>query len=356
MNDNRLLLAAVVILITVISSAPALKAEQRKIIKLGAIYGLTGPLADLSVQMKNGALLAVEKVNNSTAEHIEVLFEDSKYDAKLAVSALNKLITINKIRIVHVLGTPPTLAVKPITEAKGVLLLAAAAHADVLKDSHYTIRHSNNAFSDSRILAEAIAREKPEKVIAIYSQNEWAESYRQHFEKHLLKFTGVKLQSESHLPDESDYRSLLMRLMRSKPDVIAVISLGAAPGLIIKQLKEFNFPGKIYANNGLSLSPDGIQIIRNANINGFHYQTYPEAPAVFQRLYKERYGEQAGIFALTAFTDFELIGQALANVGSDPKNIIAYIQGLGEFRGSFETVKISPQGDIVINTVVKEWN
>ena len=103
-------------------------------LKVGAIYGLTGPLVSLSSQYKNGALLAQEALKQKGIA-IDITFEDSQWQAKGAVTAYKKLRQAGDINIIHVLGSPMTLALKPLTEADRVLLYSAAAHSEILANS-----------------------------------------------------------------------------------------------------------------------------------------------------------------------------------------------------------------------------
>lgn len=59
-------------------------------LKIGGIYGLTGPLVELSEQVRNGALLAQEDINSKSSVNISTFFEDSSWEAKRAVSAYKK--------------------------------------------------------------------------------------------------------------------------------------------------------------------------------------------------------------------------------------------------------------------------
>ena len=72
--------------------------------------------------------------------------------------------------------------------------------------------------------------------------------------------------------------------------------------------------------------------------------------------YLARFGKKPGLLLSFAYTDVELLFYAIEKTGSqDSLVLVNYIKGIGEFNGKYENVKVSPEGDIVIATVVQEW-
>ena len=116
------LISLITLLVTLATPHTATAEDTSKLhVKVGGIYGLTGPLADFSMQFKNGATLAAEDINANNDIHLEVLFEDSRWQTIAAVTAYKKLRDSNQVQIVHVSGSPMTLAIKPLSEKETLL-------------------------------------------------------------------------------------------------------------------------------------------------------------------------------------------------------------------------------------------
>ena len=200
------------ILFLLFFTAPTVLAEQELKLKIGGIYGLTGPLADLAIQCRNGAVLAIETVNARDPQvKLQAVFEDSRWESKTAVSAFKKLLSADNVQAVHVIGSPMTLAIKPLSEEKEILLISGAAHPQILENSKFIVRHANSADTDAEILATAILEKAPRKVAGIYMENEWAESFDQNLKKYLVQLGGSQITTESHLPDQTDFKSALTK-------------------------------------------------------------------------------------------------------------------------------------------------
>jgi len=125
-------------------------------IKIGFIGAMSGPFT------KYGAFeavnLAVEEINKAggiNGRKIILVAEDGKCDGKEAVNAVNKLINIDKIKII--LGghcTPESLAIAPIVEQNKVIMLASITTSPGLTHAgDYVFRTSPVSTVQSEIIA-----------------------------------------------------------------------------------------------------------------------------------------------------------------------------------------------------------
>ena len=348
------LAAAVIVLVPL--RAAAERRDDRFLV--GAIYGLTGILADFSGEFKNGARMFLDFQEASGKAEIAIEFEDSRWDPKTAVSAYRKLVSLNGVKAVHVMGSGTSLAIKPLAEQDGIILFTAGAHRDLLSGARLVIRHANLADRDAKVLAESVARHvpAPRRIAELYIENEWGEEYHRHLGRFLRELLpSAELLAEPHLPDEADFRPQLLRLTRAAPQAFVVNSAGAPAALIIKELVRTDFTGAIFVNNGLALSASAERLLREAGIKGFYQQVYPAVDPRFRAEYTARYHKEPGYFAMAAHLDCELLQRAAAEAGRDPRKMAAFIRRLGVFKGRFETVRISPDGDIPIETSVKAF-
>jgi ABC-type branched-subunit amino acid transport system substrate-binding protein len=72
-------------------------------IKIGAILPLTGEAAVWGENVKTGIELAKEGINKKggiNGRKIEVIYEDGQCDSKTGVSAVQKLITVDKFQVI----------------------------------------------------------------------------------------------------------------------------------------------------------------------------------------------------------------------------------------------------------------
>src|SRR5437660_4919013 len=108
-------------------------------LRVGCITPLTGEGADYGAATKRGLDLATEKINDVggvNGKHIEIIYEDDQMKGETATSAIQKLITVDKVPvIIGAFGSSVTLAIAPIAERNKVVLFSASSTADAIKDS-----------------------------------------------------------------------------------------------------------------------------------------------------------------------------------------------------------------------------
>ncbi|MFH0740031.1 MAG: ABC transporter substrate-binding protein [bacterium] len=327
-------------------------------IKIGAIYSLTGPLAGLGEQYKDGATFAVDVLNKQgvvSSKKIELLLEDNQSTPQGAVASLNKLLNIDKVKYFSSFGSSVCLALKPITEENKLLLLAGTAHPKITENSQLVLRHSSIALSDAKIVVEKLKEKNPSKVGIIYVNDDWGATLNNEFQRLSKEFNPkIEIASESHLASDTDFRSQITKVLASQPSAVLVASSGSACGFIIKQLRELGYKGDIFTNIGFALSLDA-QKIASTSANGVYYETY-QPNSQFSKDFLQEYGRDAkGIFAMYAYLDFELLAEAIEKVGESPLDISQYIKSLKSFQGKYEQVEILPTGNIIIPTELKIW-
>lgn len=318
--------------------------------RVGLLYGVTGMGADLGTQMQRGAEFYQATVKHS---NLELFFEDSRWDAGASVAALHELIAAHQIQILHVLGSGPSLAVKPIAESHGIGLFSAAAHPDLLSRP-LIVRHGNLATEDAAILANFLGTYKAVQPIgSIFVQNDWGEVYNQTLER-LLKENGIQFFSEPHLPGDQDFRPEILRLLKRKPNSVVINTFGAAVSAIPRRLRELGFNGTIYFNNGLALSKSAQMELKKFPLGMAFYQRYPALPPEFIAAYRAWRAEEPGYFSLISYTDLELIDNASRSNGElSGAKIIEAVKRQRVFQGRFSELTITLTGDIIVPTYME---
>ena len=345
----------IVLNLAVLLAAPCL--AELPVIKVGALYGLTGPVAAMSQEYQRGAQIAQEYLAQRGIAKLEVTFEDTNWQPAQAISAYRMLYNNLGIRIFHVLGSAPTLAIKPLSEADGAMLIAAAAHPQILKNSKLVLQHANRADSDAEVVYQYVRGKKLAAVGLISMNNEWSAAFAGIFTAKASGEGVVKVDAHEHLPQEHDFKSLLLRVLSKKPDSLVLNSFGTSVAEIVLQARRLGFEGPIFANIGLYISPDAITLLRKTTEKNLYYQTYLEPPQEFVNLYSQRYNSKADSLAYMAFFDYEAIAQAFAaDPKTSPQIAVDKLKDSSVIKGSFREHKISPEGLIFAGTEMRPWS
>ena len=108
-------------------------------LKLGFIGPLTGPAASYGDAQMKGIKLATEEINKSggiNGKTFSVIFEDSQMDPNKALSAIKKLIDIDKVAaVIGETTTAGTLAIADTANKNKTVLLSPSATGEKVTDA-----------------------------------------------------------------------------------------------------------------------------------------------------------------------------------------------------------------------------
>ncbi len=321
-------------------------------IKVGLILPLTGPAASIGELFKNSMEWKAEQLR-SEGIPIRLYIEDTASDPKHAITAFQKLQSIHGVRLFYTTLSSASVALLPLAEKENVLLSAGATHPALTNGTKHVLRHANVITHDALLIRDFARDRQLQKVGLVFQQDDWGLAMGDNIQK-LLKAEGITTATETILVGATDTRSSLAKVLSSKPDAIVLGAIGPTAGLLVKQAREQGYQGILYSSVGFVLTPDATKIA-GESAKGMWYQTYVRNVA-FEEAYKERFGHAPGIVSFATYTDLELLAAAIrVTQSTDPSKLVPYIKKLGTFQGTYEKVRINPNGDILLDTVVQVW-
>lgn len=336
----------------ILARGTATKEGTSQTIKIGAVLPITGHVAGLGESLRRGYEWKTEELNKE-GKNVRLLVEDSKSNAKDAVTGFLKLADVEKVPVVFTTMSAVAMILRPVAEQRSVLLWAAAAHPLLTKNAKFVLRHSNTSDKDAEVLGNKVIELNKKRTAILYQNDDWGQTASRLLAEK-LSLSDNEAISEPIDNKSGDFRGQLTKLIGQKIDSIVTIVAGPPSGIIIKQARELGFKGDIISSVGIILTPDA-QKMAGDHLKGTYYQTYDDNQA-FADDYRKRFNEEPVSFTHVAYTDIEMLMSAIGETGTaDPLQVVRYIKGLKTFRGKYETVEITPDGDIIVPTVVKQW-
>jgi branched-chain amino acid transport system substrate-binding protein len=347
-------LLAVCYLVTV-SIVSCAKKKEPEAIKIGAILPLTGPAASFGIAMKNGILLAQERLKKEGL-NLYVVIEDGQGDPKSSLMAFRKLLAAHtKIFITSVSGV--CLSIIPVAQKEKVLLFAEAAHPQITGASPLVFRHSNTAPQEAEIIGNwVIKNEKVKKVFILWINDDFGLSTKNELVKILNQ---LELKDESYEKTQTDFKNITTHILNFNPDVVIIIGYGKSLGIAIKTLHQMNYRGKILTNLGVKITPDAViaagEAINGIYYNDFNFDSEDEEYIKFVKDYKQMFNEKPPAWSVLEYNTLLLLGEAIKKVGNDPEKISGYIRNKGSFKGAGEIITITPRNDMLPSLTLKKW-
>ena len=204
------------------SSQPSVKEP----IKIGVILPLTGEVASLGENIKNGASLAFNELSENIKQKTQLVFEDDGFQPKNTVSAFNKLVNTDGADVIICFASGPCNAIAPIADQKQIPLIAVAS-APVQKDREFVVRLEISTVEEAKKLSQFIKEKGYTRVASIVAVQDGIQSGYKALSSDSV-FLLKEVASESVKPDEKDFRTIVSKLISKKPDLIFV---GLLPGM-----------------------------------------------------------------------------------------------------------------------------
>jgi len=211
----------IIIVVVLVFYKPAPKGT----IKIGFIGPLTGSAASAGEPTQKAVALAVEEINNSggiKGRPIKIIYEDGKCEGKEAVNAAQKLINIDKVKII--IGgfcSGETLAVAPIAEAAKIILFSTGSGSpDITNAGDYIFRNFPSDASSGRKIAELAIENNLKSIALLVETTDYAQAIKKVFNDHFSELGGKIPIDESFTSQSTDLRAQLTRIKAKNPNAI----------------------------------------------------------------------------------------------------------------------------------------
>jgi branched-chain amino acid transport system substrate-binding protein len=206
--------------------SPALAADP---VRIGVAAPLSGAAATYGRETRAGAELAAEEINAKGGilggRKIELVFEDDKGTPQGGVAAVQKLISVNRVKaITGGTNSSVVLAETAITRNK-VLHVNAAAQADAITDqgSPWLFQVNNTVSANSRSFNSYIVDKVKPKTVAYMGENTEFNKTVLELLRKSLKDAGIELVNTSiYDSDTNDFTSIITKIKSLNPDVLYV--------------------------------------------------------------------------------------------------------------------------------------
>jgi branched-chain amino acid transport system substrate-binding protein len=347
---NILIFIVSVSLLTVFSCG---KKNENKI-KIGAILPLTGDASVAGINTKEGIDLAIEKVNKeigNSGSKIEVIYEDTKGDPKLGVSAVNKLIGVDKVKyIIDNSISSITLAVAPIVEKEKVILLATGASAPAITNAgQYVFRIWNSDILEGKVISQYVRDTLNIRNICIlYAQSDFGIGLNNAFVDESKDKLNIK--SFEIIPGNKDYNSVLSRVLNEKPDALYLVAYSEDIKTLITELKQLNYKG-IIIGTSVMLDPSVQKIISENKFKLYFPSTVPNDTSStlysnFVKEYNDRFKKQPSALSDVGYDAVMLLNWAIKNNEYSSDIIIKKFNSKTLFKGASGDILFDENGDV----------
>jgi len=327
---GRMILTILTALVFAAAMMMGAMAADKKPLKIGAIFSVTGKASWLGDPEKKTALMLVEEINKAGGVNgypVEVLIEDDEGVEPKAVNATEKL--ISKENVLAIFGpslSGPSMAIKPICEkAKIPLVSCAAAEAIVtpIEESHYVFKTPQLDSHVAVRILEQINKMGIKKIGLITDTLAFGQQGRKQLQKY-AKEMGVEIVAdETFGPADTDMTAQLKKIGSSGAGAVVGWTIVPAQSIIPKNMKQLGMKIPLFLSHGFGnpkyiqaageaaegiIFPAGRLLVVDA-LPADNFQK--KVLSSYKADYEKRYGPPVSTFGGHAYDAFSLIVNAM---------------------------------------------
>lgn len=323
--------------------------------RFGVVIPLTGPGAALGDLIKRGLDLGLEDVNaNASGKRLEAIYEDSKTNPNQGLTAFRKLVDVDNVDFVLVGFSTVCNAVAPVAEESKVLMVGMTTSMPGLTEGRqYVIRLFPNADMLAGTIAD-YATTRFSRVAVIYAEDEYGKNTFTTFRNKFEKDNRSVVFSESFKPTETEFRSIVAKMMDAKPDAVYLPGYGPGYIALINQIRERDANIPIMGDSPLT-NPPVYRAAGNA-VEGVIVPGTPldaamaETPAqqAFLERYRQRFNENPSINVTINYDFIQLLAAAVEKTDRSPEAIRNYFLSQSPYKGLVGEIRYEPNGESIV--------
>lgn len=342
-----------ILIVAVLSLASCAPPEP---LRVGFLGGLSGRVADLGIEGRNGAMLAVEERNKAggvKGRRVELQIEDDQQNPDVARAATAKLLELKVAAIIGPMTSAMAAATVPLMNKAQMVMVSPTVTTNdltglddyffrvVSPTRQYATKSAQHYFRNTGVRRVAMIYDLRNKS---YTES-WLEDYRSAF----LAEGGEIVASVSFSSgDETRFADLARKLLATKADGIVIIANSVDAAVACQQLRKLNATIPIAASEWAATerlielggrSVEGMVIAQFLDRQSTQ-PTYVE----FRKSYLARFGREPGFAGLTAYDATNVVLEGLATTESD-QTLKQSLMSRKTFAGAQSPIAFDPFGD-----------
>ncbi len=327
-----------------------------KSIVLGQSAALTGPAAQLGIQMNIGTKAYFDYVNAHGGVYgrkIELKTRDDRYEGALCAENTKKLIEEDQVfALVSYVGTPTTVAAMPIFTGAKVPLIGPFTGAEALRNpvNRYIFNMRASYYDETEKIVEQLVSTGSKNIAVFYQDDAYGQAGLKGVEIAMTK-RGLKTTALGKVErNTTKVQDAVKMIDAVKPDAVVMISAYTSIAEFVRemraagsaaQLHNVSFVGSKALSDALGQEGHGVAISQVV--------PFPWSPAVpvvkeYQQVLKQAGNAEYNFSSLEGFIVGKVTVEALRRAGKDltREKLIAALESMSNVDLGGFVVDFSP--------------
>jgi len=353
---TRLGWVAVIAGVVFVLASVGLASAQAKPIKIGQIIPITGEAAESGKYHKQGAEIAVDKINAAggiNGRKIQIVLEDDQTTNPGGVAALQKLLEDKEIPVIlgSIRSTQVQAMLPTINEAKIPVAIGGTNYGLTHAGSQWVFRFRPHDGMSAKVIAKfMIEEQKQKKVGIVHASDAFGNGGRDMLTPAVKELGGEVLFTQGYNNQEKDFTAVVQGLKNSGATGLGTyMTFSTDLGIFARQLKQQGVQVKwvgspsITALDGRNLAGDALY--GTYGVTDFHVEASPASKA-FTQAYKAKFNQEPDLYAAWCYDAVIVFAEAMKKAPDlKPENLRKAILGIQKFPGAEGEYNFDQNGD-----------
>lgn len=293
--------------------------DQSDSIKIGVVLPLTGNYAVIGEGEKKGIDMAVDNLKQKfPGKKIEIVYEDFASETKNAVTAANKLISVDKVDAIITSTTAASEAVSPVVERAQKINFVISPDIEVVNKSQYNFRIYYNLNAEAEVVDAFVQKMKPSSASFLASRYSSLEKLVDGRLAPSFKQAGINVLAKEYVEvTDKDFKNSILKIKAGEPAMWFLAPMTNQVDLFTNQLKDYGVaPGSdriVIGSFTFNWKPASfISTLEGYYIATPVFQTYDESN-FFVKAYTERYNAKPSFDNAYAYDNVMILTELLIN-------------------------------------------
>jgi branched-chain amino acid transport system substrate-binding protein len=329
---------------------------QAKPIKLGQIIPITGEAAESGKYHKQGAEIAVDKINAAggiNGRKIQIVLEDDQTTNPGGVAALQKLLEDKEIPAIlgSIRSTQVQAMLPTINEAKIPVAIGGTNYGLTHSGSQWVFRFRPHDGMSAKVIAKFMVEElKLKKVAIVHASDAFGNGGRDMLTPAVKALGGEVVFTQGYNNQEKDYTAVVQGLKKSGAVALGTyMTFSTDLGVFARQIKQqgaqVTWVGSpsISAVDGRNLAGDALY--GTYGVTDFHVDASPTSKA-FAQAYKAKFNQEPDLYASWCYDAVMVFAEAMKKSPDlKPENLRKAILSIQKFPGAEGEYNFDENGD-----------
>jgi branched-chain amino acid transport system substrate-binding protein len=302
--------------------------------KIGVTYPLSGPQGAWGQLALPAMEIAVQHVNEAggiKGRPLELIIEDTKGNPEGAVSAMRKVVQVDRVQVIMTIFTNVVSAQMPLAEQFKVPLMTPIEAPGLVANSRWAFAHSPVLSKTLPLVTDHWQKQKVKRVFA-FLPNTPISKLASPIIKEATQKLGIEYDEALFKLGDTDFRGLITRAKSFNPDAIFIFGHGTPDeGVIMKQVRELGMNTQMY-NGCACVTVKSYREAAGKAAEGVIFSGFAYDRAAARKLadpYKARMGFDPDYAGLEIYDMIYMIAEAIGKHGYTGDGIR---QGLTEIK------------------------